>query len=217
MEVPIPAFDQSAASVDLIRIEGLVNTQVCVGLQDRGVCWIYTRSVDRQAMMKYQSMTVPALRTHCRTHGLPTYQYRGRRLRKADLIRFLTRGVPDAVKRPRTRPARQDDPNPSERIQTPLRIQEGYSIGARKTPAVMADGADVVADPMAVMRAKAERDLLIDFYTATKHATALGISRSELLDQDATTMHRILQGYARPTDERHWRTKEMIRAMVAVR
>ena len=52
---------------------------------------------------------------------------------------------------------------------------------------------------MALMRAKAERDLLIDFYTASKHATALGISRDVLLDQHAMSMNRILQGYARPS------------------
>ena len=68
---------------------------------------------------------------------------------------------------------------------------------------------------MSRMRAKAERDLLIDFYTATKHATALGISRSKLLDEDAMTMHRILQGYARPADDRHWRVKSVLREMVA--
>ena len=80
----------------------------------------------------------------------------------------------------------------------------------------MADGADVVADPMAAMRAAAERDLLFDFYTATKHASALGISRDELLDQDAQTMHRILRGCSRPADDRHRRTKDVIRGMVAV-
>lgn len=77
-------------------------------------------------------------------------------------------------------------------------------------------GSGSVTDPMTQMRAKAEHDLLIDFWTATKHASASGISQSELLEQDAMTTHRILQGYARPADERHWRTKEVPPGMVAV-
>ena len=68
---------------------------------------------------------------------------------------------------------------------------------------------------MAAMRAKAERDLLVDFQVACKHAEALGVTRAELLDQDAQTMHRILRGCSRPADDRHWRTKEVIRGMVA--
>ena len=67
---------------------------------------------------------------------------------------------------------------------------------------------------MAMMRAAAKRDLLIDFQTACKHASALGVTRAELLDQDRTSMHRILHGVGRPADDRHWRTKEVIRGMV---
>ena len=69
---------------------------------------------------------------------------------------------------------------------------------------------------MAQRRAKAERDLMIDWWMAAKHASALGISRSELLDEDAKTMHRILQSYSRPADEGHWRTKSVLREIVAV-
>ena len=68
---------------------------------------------------------------------------------------------------------------------------------------VVARGSELTTDPMAEMRAKAERDLLIDFYTASKHATALGVTRAELLEQDAMTMHRILRGCSRPADDRH--------------
>ena len=67
---------------------------------------------------------------------------------------------------------------------------------------------------MAQMRAKAERDLLVDWWTATKNASALGISRDELLNQDAQTMHRIMRGCSRPADDRHWRVKSVLREMV---
>ena len=144
-----------------------------------------------EVMTRWRSMTVPALRVECKRLGLPTYQHRGRRLVEADLIRQLTAGAPQ---RPLRRPVA---PAPSNIVLPPPVVGQA-------------------TDPMAQMRAKAERDLLIDFETACKHATALGISRSELLDQDATTMHGILQGCSRPADERHWRTKEVIRGMVAV-
>lgn len=116
-------------------------------------------------------MTVPKLRDLCRARGLPTYQHKGRRLRKADLVAQLERQKHEQCNHD---------------------------------------------DPMAPMRAEAERALLLDYATASRHATALGIPRSELLDQDAITMHRILHDCARPADERHWRTKEMIRAIVGL-
>lgn len=39
--------------------------------------------------MDYARMTVPQLRAECKRQGLPVYQHKGKRLRKADLIRQL--------------------------------------------------------------------------------------------------------------------------------
>jgi len=88
--------------------------------------------------------------------------------------------------------------------------RQATPVVAHESPKVV----DNVTDSMSTLRAKAERDLVLDYMTATKHASALGVSRDELLDQDAQTMHRILRGCSRPADERHWKTKEVIRGMV---
>jgi len=88
--------------------------------------------------------------------------------------------------------------------------RQATPVVAHESPKVV----DNVTDSMATLRAKAERDLVLDYMTATKHASALGISRDELLDEDAQTMHRILRGCSRGADDRHWRTKEVIRGMV---
>ena len=148
--------------------------------------------------MRYDSITVPELRAACRERGLPCYQSKGRRLRKADLVRQLTANVPD---RPLRRPAVPAPPKPS-----PV-IEASHAV---------ASGSDSTIDPLAAMRAQAERDLLIDYQVASKHATALGIGRDELLKEDRESMHRILHGCARPVDDRHWRTKEVLRGMVAI-
>ena len=147
--------------------------------------------------MRYDSITVPELRAACRERGLPCYQSKGRRLRKADLVRQLTANVPD---RPLRRPAVPAPPKPS-----PV-LEASHAVAC---------GSGSATDPMAMMRAQAGHDLMVDWWTATKHASALGISRDELLEADAMTMHRILRGCARPADDRHWRTKEVLRGMVA--
>ena len=134
-------------------------------------------------MTDYATLTVPALRAECKRLGLPCYQHLGRRIRKKDLIRQLTSDVPES---PLRHPAVPAAPKASPTLEAPH---------------VATCGTDSTTDPMAAMRAQAEHDLMVDWCTATKHASALGISRDELLNQDAQTMHRILQGYARPADE----------------
>ena len=173
------------------------------GLAD--ISRLYDISGYRGGEMKYERLTVPALRVECKRRGLPCYQSKGRRLRKADLIAQLqntgsSRNCPDAPLRPLRRPAVKAAPKASVAVQS----RDAAACGSE------------IADPMAAMRAKAERDLIVDYQTAVKHAAALGISREELLEQDAVTMHRILRGCGRPADDRHWRTKDVIRGMVAV-
>jgi hypothetical protein len=131
-------------------------------------------------------MTVPELRTECKRRGLPCYQSKGKRLRKADLVAQLE-GMKGVRKQRRNGPVR-----------------------TRRN-----DGLGVVPDRLASAFARAERDLIIDYRAACKHAEARGESVAELRDRDAQTMHRILRGYATPADERHWRTKADIRRRVA--
>ena len=148
-------------------------------------------------MTNYRSLTVPELRAACKARGLPRYQVRGKRLLKKDLIRQLTA---IATGRPLRCPAVPTPPKPS-----PV-LEASHAVAC---------GSGSATDPMAMMRAQAGHDLMVDWWTATKHASALGISRDELLEADAMTMHRILRGCARPADDRHWRTKEVLRGMVA--
>jgi len=155
-------------------------------------------------------MTVPELRAECKRRGLPTYQVQGRRLRKADLVRQL-KGVNDDA---RTTGGRTES---IDRVVRKRTISDGRRIGRVAfvvDPVPERRAQQVDSDPMLSARAQAERDLDIDWATATKHASALGIPRAELLDEDAATMHRILRGCSRPADDRHWRTKEVIREMV---
>lgn len=136
-------------------------------------------------MTDYRRLTVPALRARCRTAGLPCYQHRGRRLRKADLIDLLTHGLQDA---PRGRTPRRTSKTtnvPSTSIETSHTVTQA------------------IIDPY-----------LLDHRVTLAHARALYVSKDELLALDALTMHRILRCVATPSDERHWRTKEVLREHV---
>lgn len=61
----------------------------------------------------------------------------------------------------------------------------------------------------------AQTEAILDHWTSVRHAEALGWKRDRLLEHDARTMHRILRGVDRPTDQRHWSTKATIRGLVA--
>jgi len=162
-------------------------------------------------MNDYATLTVPELRELCGKRGLPKYQSKGRRLKKADLVRQLeandgtATGIERSVDDRRSSGEVNADRTPSP---------GGIDLLSRRSAGVSGACRSHRRARQTTDRTTAERDLILDYETACKHAAALGITRSELLDEDATTMHRILQGYARPADERHWRTKEVIRGMM---
>lgn len=58
--------------------------------------------------MKFTKMTVPQLRAECKERGLPCYQHKGTRLRKADLISQLTKAR--RAERPSKHPGRSPQP-----------------------------------------------------------------------------------------------------------
>ena len=70
-------------------------------------------------------MTVPELRVECKRLGLPCYQSKGRRLRKADLVRFLTNGFAESPRLPPRRPTVKAAPESSSAVETRHKVAYG--------------------------------------------------------------------------------------------
>lgn len=74
-------------------------------------------------------LTVPRLRDHCRRARLPTYQSKGKRLLKTDLVRQLARHYRKATRK--TRQATQNTKPAPKRRQRPAQPQESGTVSSR--------------------------------------------------------------------------------------
>lgn len=100
--------------------------------------------------MDYAGLTVPQLRAECKRQGLPCYQSKGKRLRKADLVRQLGAFAKSAPK------AHQKDPKTTlKRPGFDRAVSIGADLDALPTHRLweMCRGQDRLFDPAADRRA----------------------------------------------------------------